>query len=83
MLGGVGEWVGGGRAWWGWVGSGGGGVTVAGQVVGRLAGWGRVGRVGWWARWGWVAGLVVGWWAGIGRLQRTFIQPERMYVMVE
>ena len=57
------------------VGPGGGGV--AGRVgVGRmgLVGCGEAGRVEG-RRAGWVGG-----WAGMGRLQRTFIHPERVYV---
>ena len=45
-----------------------GGVTVEGG-----AGWGRVGR-----RAGWANG-----WAGMGQLQRTFIQPERVKEMAD
>ena len=67
---------------------------VGGGVTGRmgLAGWGRV-RVGWragsespgGAGWGWGGhlGRRAGWvggWADMGWLQRTFIQPERVYI---
>ena len=58
-----------------------GGAEWAAGVAGRAGQGGRWSGGPCGAGWGW-AGWV-GWWTGMGRLQWTFIQPERMYVTAE